>query len=570
MSLMQRFKTAFILPYVALVVSPLTLYLGNRSEFHLGLLELVGSLLVLAIGVAAILTGLLVACRKRALFEKAISGLLVGMALAAWAQSQLFLWDFGPLDGRAIEWSKWALQANLELVFWVVAVGGCTQRAYRSKTALPGIAQLLLILGLVSLVSAWISADQQLAEQPPAEEKLTLNFHPQNNTLLIILDTLQADVFHEVLDRYPEETGFLRGFEFFPNTVGGYPTTRASIPLIVSGRLYKNLMPLSEWRRANVSSHNIIDHFDKKGFGLSLAGNGVGIAAVKYRVTEMATLDHHVWGRVIDLLLPVLDGGLFRVAPTRFKPRVYDNSIYSVLNFAAEDKTPPAYHGVDWRFLKYLQQNAVVESTRKGEFKYWHLRGAHWPLVVNEKYEYEKHMPASRDSYIRQTRGVLKLLKGLLEELKKLGVYQSARILVIGDHGSLSVPPNDIYGLSAAASKFEPDVLSSARPVLLHKRSDADAAIKILDNPLHLKDVVCLLSDNDSAFDCPDYDLLTDNKPRSRNFLFYKWKHEFWNKDYMPKMYEYIVRGDVRDINAWENTHIEYAEGSKRVSAAPR
>ena len=173
MSLMQRFKTAFILPYVALVVSPLTLYLGNRSEFHLGLLELVGSLLVLAIGVAAILTGLLVACRKRALFEKAISGLLVGMALAAWAQSQLFLWDFGPLDGRAIEWSKWALQANLELVFWVVAVGGCTQRAYRSKTALPGIAQLLLILGLVSLVSAWISADQQLAEQPPAEEKLT-------------------------------------------------------------------------------------------------------------------------------------------------------------------------------------------------------------------------------------------------------------------------------------------------------------------------------------------------------------------------------------------------------------
>ena len=45
-----------------------------------------------------------------------IAGFLLGFSICVVLQSQIFLWEFGPLDGREIKWETWAIHGNIELI----------------------------------------------------------------------------------------------------------------------------------------------------------------------------------------------------------------------------------------------------------------------------------------------------------------------------------------------------------------------------------------------------------------------------------------------------------------------
>lgn len=118
MDLKRSVIFALSLPLIIFLVSPLVFYFGNHSEFTTNLADTIPPLVFLFIGATVILLGLLLAISRWPVLYAISSGLLVGLALSAWVQSQLFAWDFGPLDGNGINWSKWSTQAHVELLVW--------------------------------------------------------------------------------------------------------------------------------------------------------------------------------------------------------------------------------------------------------------------------------------------------------------------------------------------------------------------------------------------------------------------------------------------------------------------
>lgn len=150
---------ALSLPLIVFLVAPLVFYLGNHFEFTTNLADTLPLLVFLCIGATAILLGLLLVISRWSTLYAIISGLLVGLALSAWVQSQLFAWDFGPLDGNGVNWSKWSTHANLELLVWLFLVSAAITLAFRARNKLLILAQGSLLLGALSLITAWVSSD---------------------------------------------------------------------------------------------------------------------------------------------------------------------------------------------------------------------------------------------------------------------------------------------------------------------------------------------------------------------------------------------------------------------------
>lgn len=559
---------ALVLPFIIFLVSPLAFYLGNHAEYLVPLTDVFPLLLLIGAAVAGVLLVLLLAIGRWPLLHRVLSGVLVGLALSAWVQSQLFAWNFGPLDGRGVNWSEWSVHANAELAVWLLIVTAVGALSCRSSKAFFSLAQGVLLLGMLTLISSWFGSHYKPKESVAANEKNFFSFHEKNNTILIVLDTFQSDVFQEIAQRWPQEVEFLRGFIFYPNTLGGYPTTQASIPLILTGKFYKNEIPVKEWVKANNASYNIADYYTDKGYGASLVSLAmVTLDGVRAQKASMETLGDGGRVSILKLSLLVMDGGLFRVLPTHFKPGFYDEGNWFFSRLAQVDTAPPGHHGNDLRFLWAFEKNAKVDSDKIGEFRYYHYGATHWPLQINENFEYEKGMPEKRESYVRQARGSLSLLRRKLERIKQLGIYDSAQILVVGDHGTQPFLPMDLRGREDVQGDYiEGIVFASSRPLFLYKSSMSTSPLSFSDAPVSLADVVCILSEEGARFKCDEYRSLQEGEARKRKFLFYNWGEEYWDwcNDYMPPMTEYVVDGDVRDVETWHNTYIEYAEGSVR------
>lgn len=555
------------LPFIVVLVSPLSFYLANHSEYSIPISVLLPFLSLCFLGVTGFILILLMVIKNR-LWSAALKGILVGLAVAAWVQSQLLAWDFGPLDGRGINWTAWTNHAYFEILLWTIIATVIIYWAFRKEKFFQGVTQGIIFLGVLTLASSWVTSDYKPKQEPMHEVKSPFLFHRSSNKIVIVLDTFQSDIFGEITRRWPEEVTFLQGFTFYPNTLGGYPTTQAAIPLILTGIYYKNDIPIKDWIEKNNAASNIADYLAYRGYGVALVScvdvTLYGIKSPKFNICSLG--EPGLIGLLRSVLL-VLDGGVFRTLPIVLKKPFYDegNWFFAQLNMAT---MPPGGHGCDLKFVQAFETKAKVESDKDRVFRYYHLVGMHPPIQIDEKYDYVRNMPATRESVIKQSRGVLVLLRRMLQRLKDIQIYDTAQIIVIGDHGNRLFRPEDMLKDQNADEGPRDGVLAAARPLFLYKPTTAEVRGSLLysDAPIHLADIVCIVSENNFSHCTEKLTAFKEPNSRKRIFYHYDWtkKYHQWNQKYMPPMTKYVVDGDVRDLSSWHNTYIEYSAGTSR------
>ncbi|UXZ21265.1 hypothetical protein KZH41_22650 [Pseudomonas sp. YeP6b] len=554
---------AGVLPFVIFVVVPLAFYFGNVLEYVASFSSILLLLCTVAVGLFLLFFLLLLNVRKLPSVFNVLSGLLVGTAVAAWVQSQIFAWDFGPLDGRGVDWAKWDGHAQWELWAWGAILLVSVVLAFRSFKGVRLLAQGTIFLGILTLVSSGIVASLQRSDASGGDaSNSAFTFSERNNKILVILDTFQSDVFLEISKRWPEEVEFLKGFTFYPDTAGGFPTTVASVPLIMTGEQYKNEIPIREWTRKTHEHKNIANFLGDHGFSVSLVTILPStLEGTRYPAQPISTAGRIGWRAVLQNDLLVLDGGFFRALPTHWKPGFYSEGNWYFSRLSSDTNALPGIHGQDLSFLEAFEQQATVDLKTAGEFKFYHYAGAHWPLQLDEHLNYKAGMPEERESYIQQSRGVLTLLRRKLEKLKQLRVYDSAEIVVVGDHGSHYIVPNDMRASKLSNVDEIPDnVLASSRPLFLYKPADSLAVLAISEAPMQLRNIPCVFSRNSSEFGCDT--TFGGHSQDSRTFFYYHWTKDYFDgsKDFMPPMYEYAVKGDIRDMASWSSNYRVYEE----------
>ena len=562
---LQHFLIAGALPWILLLVTPVMMFLGNQDQYGSFTSLLATCAIAFIIGTALLLASIKLA-RTRIQSQQIIQGLLIGLAIAAWVQSQLLVWDLGPLDGRGLPWENFRKEGHLEIVVWLFIIGASIAFTIKTPSISKNLITAVWLLGAISLTTSFLTYDtptltartSSIGEFPSTEE--ALSFHPKNNTIVIILDSYQSDAFLETLQKYTEETEFLDGFTYYPNTVGGYPTTRHSVPMILTGKMYRNDFPYDDTHREEFEKPSLISYYQARNYGVigdvhrptfsSFDRTVMFPPSVRAKTSRITNSEN----------LRALDIGIFRASPLFLKKFIYDENRWFLSKLGANSTEPPSPHGEDWRFVQTFVDTARVSSDFDGEFKFIHLMGAHHPLSVDENFRYVPNLVDSRENYVNQTRGALSLARKMLEKLKDLGIYTHAEIIITADHGAHNRIPMDLV-----ADEQTLDVpifdIGGARPLLLHKKSGASGHLETSDKAMHLSYVPCILGGIED-FDCDDFSAAISGETVTRPYYRYEWSQDFWFQDYSPPMTRLEVRGDVRKGESWSHSDIVFENGS--------
>ncbi len=547
--------TASILPFMLFIVSPLAFYFGNINETNFQLSDVLFPVLAIMSGFSLGSFLILLALQKFPKAQSIASGLLAGAAAAVWLQSQIFVWNFGVFDGRAIQWTSWSAHMGLETIFWILVISASIFLFLRYKTRTAIIYQLLLLLGVLSIASNYLTADRKPATPVFAPEEgyqYALFFHPVNNVIIILLDTFQSDYFDLVRKAYPEDIAFLDGFTFYRNFTSQFPATEPNLLSLMTGKVYENLEAYDSYRRSAFSSFNLFQAYMSRGYR-SQEIEPVGMEKVLEKYSFYGS----------DPWREFLDYGLFRAAPTVWKRYIYNNANW-LLSFWGRGSYPPELHGNDMRFLELFERKARIASGNKnGVFTFFHFFLPHPPWRVDENLRFNPQL-AGRDGYIRQIRGALVLAQRMVGRIRDLGIYDSAEIVILSDHGTqgpTSVPVNTEGPVNY---DLRSNVHSSALPLLLHKKPFARGKLTVNDAALINSDLACLLGLNNGPSRCSDFESAMKGLPRERRFLHYDLTdNEEMRSSYIPKMTEYFIQGHAYDAASWRLGEYQYEAGRK-------
>jgi len=282
----ERLAFAALVPFMLFVVAPLALYWGNVGEIQFNLSAVAWPVAgIVAAGTASIFL-ILSALAWHPVPERLATGLVVGAAAAIWLQSQIFVWDFGPLDGRGINWADWSPHMWLERAACVSVFGATLWLCWRPKSALL-LMRCLFLLGGLSLATAFATSPGRPVRADSRENMdAILQFHPASNVVVILLDSIQSDVFEAVASEYPDEVEFLDGFTFYRNTMSAYPTTRPNEPHILTGQAYRNERPFHDYQHDAYQTFHLKTAYEALGYEARLLGTSAPGAVLVTDVLE--------------------------------------------------------------------------------------------------------------------------------------------------------------------------------------------------------------------------------------------------------------------------------------------
>ncbi|MCX6553396.1 MAG: hypothetical protein NTZ12_00040, partial [Candidatus Aminicenantes bacterium] len=304
--------------------SPARISIGNFMEFsypfHESMLFFLAVSLVLIMILlvsALLLSGNPKACRL-------IVSMLTVSAFLMWFQGNIFLWQYGVLNGKDIEWKALIHYGIIDSVFWAVFMAFSILKADFVFRIARLMSLALIAVQLLSVSQAWISMpkDQSFRQQESNADTLFL-FSEHVNVIILVLDTFQSDIFQDIIQEDAELKASFSGFTYFRNALAGSDGTSVSVPNMLTAKNYDNCVPYLHFVRNSFLDNSLPKTLKEYGFSLDV------YPIFKYSVyTEFSGIPCSSkklmdWGSFFREQAFIADLALFRSFPHFMKKLIY-------------------------------------------------------------------------------------------------------------------------------------------------------------------------------------------------------------------------------------------------------
>lgn len=570
-SLTIKQKIFATVPSALLIVSiiflfiPFTIYQGNIDEFAVPLTSILCYLLMPALIILFLLVCLGLALPENG-HRRYISILFI-LAILIWIQGNIFVWKYGLMNGQTIDWTTGIWRGWIDAGLWalMLMVGFIF---YKQLYKLSGIICTVLIfvqLAHLSFASfnetnVWNKRASALSHESPSKE--IFEFSSKQNIIFIILDAFQSDIFQDILNGDSEfYYKALGGFTFFRDTLASFPTTYMSIPAILSGRTYKNRIPMPDFVNEVLNGDTIPNVLYLKGFDIDLVLNngmyGTGHYSNKYFLPVPYNVKENEYCQSNTAL--IMDLALFRLAPHFLKKYVSIDGVGLIRSLSGQSDYLKFRYFAHKAFFEDLISRMCVERDRP-VYKFIHLCTTHAPFVVNDNCEYAGGpLLHTRRNIINQAKCSLDHVIEFLKKLKSKGIYESSLIIISADHGAgkktriKNMNEKVLRGLVLSEQDFQ-ELVGSALPLLLIKPPGSLGPLRVSDAQATLSDIPDTVSSfvglNKGFGGQSIYDIPAEEN-RERSFCYYKWRHENWQNDYFERLVEFKVNGSAFDARSW-------------------
>jgi hypothetical protein len=555
---------AFFPPLQLLLFGPYTLYSANLQEFNAPFWALALRLApaVLVLGGGLTLLGALLPARIFPFYVVS----LVAIGLVLWAQGNLLVGDYGPLNGQSIEWSGHAWRTWYELALWVSVPILAIVFARRLFPTAVFASRVMIALQVVLLAFTTLQADADPNagakwEGPP---DAIFELSSTRNVVHFVLDAFQSDTFLDILnaDRDWMDRHFA-GFTFFRNHLGAFPTTVVSIPAMLTGSVYRNQEPMSQFIEKEFERGSVFRFMRDRGYQVD-AVSGLNYdrsSATNYYKLPAPYVTYD--GYVRFAAWQLADLALFRHSPHALKPWIYNDQSWRLqMAFGESEYTAARRYGPvnGQAFLADYAARMRVGSARPA-FKYLHVNIPHWPVSVNADCEYIGARSLRRPNYTDQARCAVQRIGTFLDRLRELGLYDSSLILITSDHG-VALPPEKFTGERHVFGTPLGALSGSALALLVVKAPGSSGPVRVSEAPTAISDIPATIADTmglEHSFAGMSALKVDEHAPRPRQFATYVWSSALWQADYLPYMEVFTVGSRPIDGSAWKVEEPIYA-----------
>lgn len=556
---------------VALVLTPTAFYARNVNELAFLPLDFLPFLAALC-GIATVLGFAFLAVFGRA--RSVVFWIATFAAWMMWVQANVLNFDEGNIEDRMQRAETYLGLIDVIAAACLIALAWKLGRARLAK-----LNQFFLLFVVLSLVWEVVQAQRASVDvrrefEYVVDSQSKFDFSRDANIILILLDETQSSTFEDLILRDPEFAPQFEDFTLFRNAISNTHSTDHSVPMILTGEFYDNSIPY----------HEVVQRYRTSSMPLDL--RRLGYRTDLYFHTPATTYYHPSFAsnsrgnepNPIQASAQLLDASIYMVSNNLVKSHVYNRGdwwlsakvreldwLSGLFGSGGDDRSrvrPVApleddYGDVDTLFIRDLQTNGRVEAKRP-TFKFYHLAGSHVPFDMNDK---GLHIPTSFDNYEMMLKYKARLLQQLFVELKKLGVYSDATIVVLSDHGSGRSERHRVFESPVDGSRAKHSKeLARANAVMLVKHG-RELAPSVHDKPYQLKQVPALIKYLATGNSLTSYiDGLPDTAVR--RYFSYHWKDVY---PYIQRRYqEYIVVKPIWEQDAFVSYHRhppEYSRG---------
>ncbi len=544
----------FSLPLSLFVFGPFELFASNNEELIFSLGDFMPWLLLLTVASGAVLSFIPLLLRRKVYY--------LYTALLGWLSVMLFLQgnylNFGltSLAGDGVGAEIPTATVVINALIWLLTLGAVIFATLRFKPVRQKLRMWVsLALALTLVMQSAGATALAITEKPFSVSNIGVNsreasgqkflttqglctLSEDGNIVVFIVDRFDTKYYSQAKSKAPEIFSELDGFTHFSDYISLYARTYPAVVSMLTGVENDFSGTRKDYFKKAYGDAEELRYLADKGYSVNIYTDSYYCydnASVMEEYTDNVTENgyHEVsdrWG----LSKAMLKLSLYRYLPFVLKRGVDDIST-TTFNKYVEYVEPNNIekYSCDMKTV-YGQLTAEDFELRDGkQFSFIHIDGCHLPTKYDENFE-EIEPASDAVSAMKQS---FKIINRYISEMKRLGVYEDATIIITGDH--------------AAAISDRKDVEGSRVTALLVKPSGASGG-GITENSAKVcqADLWTTLFDSEGLDDAPNTDGISvldadQNGERIRKYLFQR------SNDASDEIVEYEIRGNANDFSNW-------------------
>lgn len=433
---------SFLPGFMLLIFGPAEIFFANSSEFSFLYGEFAVGMVVIFI--AAVLLMTLVLCLLKGILLKAASSVLFAFSLTGWLQ---VMWLNRNLDLLGVNPEGYKLQGNgwiMNLLLWLAVAAVILSMAFWKETVWKKLvlygSGFLIVIQLAAFLSLLLTAPAEAYKRPTGDDRLSgteqYTVSAEKNVIVFVLDYFSSQYLQQMLEVYPDGADCLHDFTYYNNADCTYYGTFPSMAHMLTGCEVEPDKPINDWCREIWQNEKTVDFYQElqdSGYKANVfttdanvltAANGAGI--LRGRLSNVTNEPNEVETDKKLLTKTMLKMSCYRMVPEIAKPYFYTNvSEYS----EAVRNMGDGILQTNSDFYARLLEKGLEKKTDGNYFILQHLIGTH-------EFNTAADGTAKDKATVEETaRGCMTILEEYLKQLKELGVYDDAMIIVTADHG---------------------------------------------------------------------------------------------------------------------------------------
>lgn len=431
----RLFPATLFLVVTYAVFTPSSLFLENIDEFSLYYTKILPIILLVTLFFFFVIYLSAICLANEKILHLCIA-FLFGIALCAYVQGNFLNPVFPSLDGTEINWASYQKENIISTCFWILCIGICLGLAYfwkeKTEKAMKYIALFFSAVQMVTLVVLVLTTrlNNYVNYGYSKEDEFVLG--SQENIIIFLVDTLQTSSMEEYLSSDAYTDDFLDDFTFFDNVVSGGASTRAALPLLMTGVEYDPMQPMEAYTQEIWEETELYQDLHDNGYDVRFYTTARYLSRLPDGIADNYTVTGDSWINNY----PVFSSQLYKLVDFYLMPQFLKQYFWMSENMllGSVSSSEDGYAYDDVQFYHDFKAAQGLKTDYDKSFRLYHLEGVHKPYLMNENIErLQEGEAVVTEQQILQ--GNMRILSEYMEEMKKAGIYEKSTIIILGDHG---------------------------------------------------------------------------------------------------------------------------------------